>query len=202
MKELFDSDSSSKKRNKNKFKNEPGLLSKLNQLDSEDEIVAKPGEDESGAVRDIKLRPESIKQGPYETNEQFLRRLNKLANNAKFEAVIEERFNVDLCPKLEGLPRKPQILSTVDGSVYDEEKERKQNKKTKNGEEEPVPNKVLKRRLRDQKRKLKKRKHKTGTSSGDQEDGLTFEDYTDDVEFGDVAQRPPALAKFKRTKRS
>lgn len=218
MKELFEATSSRTKKSKNKFKNEPGLFSKLDAFDSDVEEGQNspklPAEDESGAERGIKLRPESIKQGPYETNQQFMRRLDKLASNAKFEAVIEERFDVDLCPKIPGLPRKPQVLSTVDGRVYDESKERKRKgiKGDPKSDESLIPNKILKRRLRDHKRRLKKKGIKrpvSGTTKSGLEsdlddipdsDGPDFDDYVDHVHFGEVAQRPPSLEKFKKLK--
>lgn len=204
LKELFESASMPKKKKGNKFRNEPGLLTKLNQVDSDDDdnvVGTVPREDESGALRGVKLRPENIKQGPYESSGQFMRRLNKLATNAKFEAVIEQRFNVDLCPTADGLPRKPQILSTVDGSVFDEAMEKK-GKKSGSNEEPTVPNKVLKRRIRDQKRRMKKKGNKRPLSGTSNDGQLDFDDYVDNVRFGEVAQRPPSLAKFKRLKKS
>lgn len=217
VKELFEANSTrTKKKKKNKFQNEPGLLSKLDGFDSdveEGQNSCKLAEDESGAERGIKLRPESIKQGPYETNQQFMRRLDKLASSAKFEAVIEERFDVDLCPKIPGLPRKPQVLSTVDGSVFDESKDRKRKSiKGDSKSESFIPNKILKRRLRDHKRRLKKKGIKrpvSGTTKSGLEsdlhdlpdsDGPDFDDYVDHVHFGEVAQRPPSLGKFKKLK--
>lgn len=67
-----------------------------------DEIVVFAGgrgEDTEGAVRGLKPLPDQMKQGPYESQEQFINRLNRLVGKAMGEAEIEQKFDVDFCPK-------------------------------------------------------------------------------------------------------
>lgn len=59
-------------------------------------------EDSEGATRGLKPLPDLMKQGVYETQDQFIKRLNRMVNKAIGEATIEDKFDVDLCPPASG----------------------------------------------------------------------------------------------------
>lgn len=140
------------------------------------------GEDASGAARGLKPLPSVMQQGPYESEEQFLRRLSRITSEAKTEANLEAKFDLDLCPVI------PQMLSTKTGKEV-----KKKKKKTKNGltPEQRLENKRQKRRERDAKRKSKQKRGKKSRNANE------FDGLQDNIAFGEVVTRPPAFSKRK-----
>ena len=139
--------------------NQPGLLCITAGMDGDDE----------GHTRGVKFVPPVIQQGPYESEFQFMSRLNRMASRAKAEAQVENKFDVDFCPPAEA-PKRPKILSTKTG------KEVKYTSKGKihvDDEETRRSRKAEKRRARAAKKKAKKRK---SSSSPDYEDDHIIED--------------------------
>lgn len=129
--------------------------------------------DDKGCTRALKVLPEKVEQGPYESEEQFLNRLQRMATKAKAEACIEDKYDVDFAPK---------ILSTVDGKAKNENRGK---------EKDPVSKKLAKRKARDEKRKNRKRKK----PSHDE-----YKPQVDKISFGEVAMAPPTLPQIKRRK--
>ena len=139
--------------------------------------------DESGATRGLKPLPAVLEQGPYESEQQFLNRVSSLSVQAKAEASLEERFDLDLCPVL------PEVLSTRSGEAVG----RKGKKvRLRNGmtEEERREAKRVKRRQRDARRR---RKGKKGAKSVDDNDD--FDQFRDQVSFGEVVTAPPRFSR-------
>lgn len=126
-------------------------------------------EDCEGAVRHYKPLPDKIEKGPYETQQQFIRRLNRLVGKAMGEAEIEQKYDVDFCPK-SGKNEFDEVFKTA----------RTISKK-----------KQEKRRERDRKRKVKKNAKK-------QLNHNEFDKFKSKVEFGDVVHQPPDLDKIKK----
>lgn len=150
--------------------------------------------DESGTTRGVKLMPGVIEQGLYESEDQFLNRLNRLSSKAQAEANIEQKYDVDFCPK---------VLSTSDPLPEDGKAKKKKRKekdipvdKAREKELARIELKKVKRRARDAKRKGKKKK-----SNSDDVESTEFEDLLDKVEFGEVAMAPPSLEKFRAKQR-
>ena len=159
-------------------KSQPGLLCVTTNMDGDDE----------GHTRGLKFVPSVMQQGPYESEFQFMQRLNKMAARAKAEAQVEEKFDVDFCPPVER--NRPKILSTKTG------KEVKYTSKGKIHVEDAEvkrSRKAEKRREREAKKKAKKRKK----SSEDRDDVDTWIDHFD---FDDVVQEPPSFSKRRGAK--
>ncbi|KAI1285445.1 hypothetical protein HDE_11778 [Halotydeus destructor] len=129
--------------------------------------------DERGATRGRKWLPDEVVQGPYETQDQFLNRIHVMSAQAKNEARIENRFDIDLCPK---------ILSTTSGKE-------KQDEQSLFGEK-----KRQKRRDREAKKKEKMKAKQAP------KDYLEFGDLTDQIEFGEVALAPPRIVRKRKIK--
>ena len=140
------------------------------------------GEDASGASRGLKPLPCVMEQGPYESEEQFLRRLSRITSEAKTEANLESKFDIDMCPVI------PQMLSTKTGKEV-----KKKKKKNKNGltPEQRLEKKRQKRRERDARRKSKQKRGSKSKSVNE------FEELQDNISFGEVVLRPPAFSKRK-----
>ena len=120
------------------------------------------------------LRPIQRRTGPYETQDQFMSRLNRLVGKAIGEAEIEQKFDVDFCAKT-GKNEFDEVFKT--GKAISK-------------------NKLEKRRERNRKRKEKRR----GKSSQHRTD--EFGDALDKsgrsrIAFGDVVHQPPDLDKIK-----
>lgn len=50
--------------------------------------------DTIGATRPLKSIPETLQQGPYESQHSFLKRLDKLCNKVRGETKIEAKYNL------------------------------------------------------------------------------------------------------------
>lgn len=141
--------------------------------------------DDTGCTRGLKPLPPFLEKGAYESEDQFLNRISRLSSQAMTEAKLEERFGLDFCPVLQ-----PQMMSTRSGKVVAIKKRRK--KKKGLTLEQRAENKRAKRRERDAKRRCKK---KRGSKSDEKTDG--FEQFSDEVRFGDIVTAPPAFSKRK-----
>lgn len=138
--------------------------------------------DDAGCTRGLKPMPSFVEQGPYESEEQFVNRLSRISAQAVAEATLEQRFGLDFCPAVQ-----PQMLSTRSGEVVASGvKKRKRKGMTAEARAEA---RRVKRRERDAKRRSKK---KRGSKSGP-DDG--FEQFQDDIQFGDIVKAPPAFSK-------
>lgn len=157
---------SNKSKKKNKSRGQPGLLALKTSISGDD----------TGGKRGLKWLPEKVEQGPYESSSQFLNRLQRMSSKAKAEALVEDKFQVDFCPKM-----TPQILSTKDGQITQDKRDEEMNdvlgvRGVKKRE---------KRRVREMKRRVKKRK----TTKPETD----FKSYKDDVRFGEVVLAPPKI---------
>ncbi|KAG0431019.1 hypothetical protein HPB47_022177 [Ixodes persulcatus] len=127
-------------------------------------------QEQHGMTRPLKKLPETIQQQRHESDEQFLRRLDRLAGRAFSEASVEQKYDVRVTQDDEG-------RTVVD---------------PKGGGGEQVASnygarKRAKRKLREQKLKEKKRQ-KAAVPAGD------FSHLKDEVAFGEVAHRPPEIS--------
>jgi hypothetical protein len=137
--------------------------------------------DSAGATRGLKPLPDFMEQGPYESEEQFLNRISRMSAEARAEAKLEDHFGLDFCPAIQ-----PQVMSTRSGSaVVTGKKKRRKGLSL----EERAEARRVKRRERDSRRRSKK---KRGAKSGQADD---FEQFQDEVRFGDVVMAPPAFSK-------
>lgn len=170
--ELLESAETSSKNKKKKSQNTPGLLAIS---------VDNQGDDEVGATRALKSLPDKVEQGNYETEDQFLNRLERLSAKAKAEANIEHKYDVDFCPK---------IISTA-GEGSRKVKVKKNTKEEQEAEDKKAA-KRLKSRVRDIKRKAP-RKKKRGEGNHRE-----FSDLVDSVKFGEVSMQPPTLPAFRK----
>jgi hypothetical protein len=128
--------------------------------------------DEKGMTRGLKELPDKLVQGLYETEDQFLHRLDRLKNRALNEAKIETKYDLDSCP---------QIISTSDGKSV----------KQKGAEDEEEVNKRrVKRKEREQ--KMREKKRMKNREAVDEKD--PFSHLKDDVKFGEVCMAPPSLS--------
>ena len=103
------------------------------QKKSAEEIVVFTGdrnEDTEGAVRGLKPVPDLMKQGAYETQDQFISRLNRIVGKSMAEAEIEEKFDVDFCPKT-GVPDHAEGKTKFSRKKQERRKEHKLKRKTK-----------------------------------------------------------------------
>lgn len=157
---------------KRKTKRQPALL----------RIATTTDGDTSGSTRGLKPMPDVVEQAPYESEEQFLNRISRLSAQAKVEAKLEDRFGLDFCPVMQ-----PQILSTKSGSRIGGKRARQREKR----EQERAEARRAKRRERDARRRSKT---KRGSKSKETND---FENFRDDVQFGDVVMAPPPFSKRK-----
>lgn len=124
-------------------------------------------EDCEGAVRQYKPIPNHMEKRPYETEEQFMRRLNRLVGTAINEAQIEEKYDVDFCPSTGAKNDLQDIFKT--GKTISKRKQEK-------------------RKQRDKKRKEKKNQKK-------QLNRDEFKSLKDDkVKFGETVHHPPNLS--------
>lgn len=128
-------------------------------------------EDCEGAVRQYKPLPDKIEKGPYETQEQFMKRLNRLVGRAMGEAEIEQKYDVDFCEKT-GTNEFDEVFKSSKTISKKKQEKRKE---------------------RDRKRKLKKRSKKQKNLNRDE-----FDKFKKTIEFGEVVHHPPDLDKIKQ----
>ena len=147
------------KRKNNKKRNEDDLI-----VFNEDR-----NEDCEGAVRKYKPLPNRIQKGPYESQDQFMSRLNRLIGKAMCEAEIEQKYDVDFCERT-GKNDFDEIFKP--GKTISKKKQEK-------------------RKQRDRKRKERKNLKK---QSNQDEFKSKFENK---IEFGDYVQSPPDLDRIK-----
>lgn len=139
-------------------------------------------------TRSLKSLPEIIEQGSYETDEHFLRRIDRLAAKAKAEAAIEEKFDVDFCLKLEG-----NATSELKDSSIIQVKSKKHFKKAKGNARELEDLEEKKRKKKEQSNKRRKRKTRLKNDDDDE-----FKKLNDNVQFGEVVHAPPELTQFRK----
>lgn len=133
--------------------------------------------DDYGMTRSLKPLPEIVSQGPYESEYQFIHRLEKLSAKARAEANIEDRFDVDFCPKMDS--------QDSNHSINNNDKSDNKNK----SEEVKVRKRSIKR-----KEKLIKKKAKKLAKQRENDDD--FKHLKDDVKFGETVLQPPELTHF------
>lgn len=140
--------------------------------------------DEEGCQRGLKPLPDVIEQGPYESQAQFIRRIGKMSSRAMAEARLENKFQVDFCPRIEQ-PNPKSLTGNDKLNCRQKKKLKLQN--------ERLEKKRQKRRIRDAKRRDKKGKKRRSDGSDDE-----FARFQDKVSFGDVVMAPPSFSKQRR----
>ncbi|EFA08971.1 hypothetical protein TcasGA2_TC006678 [Tribolium castaneum] len=135
-----------------------------------------------------KPRPKPFfKQGPNESDKQFLYRVHKHCAMVKHEAAFEEKFGVEVQRNAEG--EIEGVKKRAKDPVQVMVKEAKQAKKKKK-EEGPKLTKSQKRKL-----KLNEKKQKRINDKVDE-----FEKFQDRVKFGEQVHEPPTLTAPRKVK--
>merc|ERR1719490_248271 len=142
------------------------------------------GPNQKGMTKPLKPIP-VFKQGEGEHKRAFYYRIDKTIQSMKKRAEFEEKYKVDVQTDGRG---KSVIVDREKDEVELEEEKKGIVRRTK--EEKRV--------LRRQREKMRKKKNKKGSNNAD---NLDFDDFKDDVAFGDTVDAPPTL-KFRGFEKS
>merc|ERR1719341_3100507 len=142
------------------------------------------GPNQKGMTKPLKPIP-VFKQGEGEHKRAFYYRIDKTIQSMKKRAEFEEKYKVDVQTDGRG---KSVIVDREKDEVELEEEKKEIVRRTK--EEKRV--------LRRQREKMRKKKNKKGSNNAD---NLDFDDFKDDVAFGDTVDAPPTL-KFRGFEKS
>merc|ERR1719264_160038 len=149
------------------------------------------GPNQKGMTKPLKPIP-VFKQGEGEHKRAFYYRIDKTIQSMKKRAEFEEKYKVDVQTDGRG---KSVIVDREKDEVELEEEKKKIEKLAKKGIVRRT--KEEKRLLRRQREKQRKNKNKKGSNN----DSLDFNDFKDDVAFGDTVDAPPTL-KFRGFEKS
>merc|ERR1719362_1170614 len=150
------------------------------------------GPNQKGMTKPLKPIP-VFKQGEGEHKRAFYYRIDKTIQSMKKRAEFEEKYKVDVQTDGRG---KSVIVDREKDEVELEEEKKKIEKLAKKGIVRRT--KEEKRVLRRQREKMRKNKSKRGSNNAD---NLDFNDFKDDVAFGDTVDAPPTL-KFRGFEKS
>merc|ERR1719500_2753755 len=150
------------------------------------------GPNQKGMTKPLKPIP-VFKQGEGEHKRAFYYRIDKTIQSMKKRAEFEEKYKVDVQTDGRG---KSVILDREKDEVELEEEKKKIEKLAKKGIVRRT--KEEKRVLRRQREKMRKKKNKKGSNNAD---NLDFDDFKDEVAFGDTVDAPPTL-KFRGFEKS
>merc|ERR1719458_1215596 len=142
------------------------------------------GPNQKGMTKPLKPIP-VFKQGEGEHKRAFYYRIDKTIQSMKKRAEFEKKYKVDVQTDGRG---KSVIVDREKDEVELEEEKKRIVRRTK--EEKRV--------LRRQREKMRKKKNKKGSNNAD---NLDFDDFKDDVAFGDTVDAPPTL-KFRGFEKS
>merc|ERR1719458_625672 len=142
------------------------------------------GPNQKGMTKPLKPIP-VFKQGEGEHKRAFYYRIDKTIQSMKKRAEFEEKYKVDV-----------QTDGRGKSVIVDREKDEVELEEEKKGIERRT--KEEKRVLRRQREKMRKKKNKKGSNNAD---NLDFDDFKDDVAFGDTVDAPPTL-KFRGFEKS
>merc|ERR1719400_910723 len=149
------------------------------------------GPNQKGMTKPLKPIP-VFKQGEGEHKRAFYYRIDKTIQSMKKRAEFEEKYKVDVQTDGQG---KSMVVDREKDEVELEEEKKKIEKLAKKGIVRRT--KEEKRVLRRQREKQRKNKNKKGSNK----DSLDFNDFKDDVVFGDTVDAPPTL-KFRGFEKS
>merc|ERR1719158_70766 len=149
------------------------------------------GPNQKGMTKPLKPIP-VFKQGEGEHKRAFYYRIDKTIQSMKKRAEFEEKYKVDVQTDGQG---KSVIVDREKDEVELEEEKKKIEKLAKKGI--VMRTKEEKRVLRRQREKMRKKKKKGSNNA----DNLDFDDFKDDVAFGDTVDAPPTL-KFRGFEKS
>merc|ERR1719273_3089717 len=149
------------------------------------------GPNQKGMTKPLKPIP-VFKQGEGEHKRAFYYRIDKTIQSMKKRAEFEEKYKVDVQTDRQG---KSIVVDREKDEVELEEEKKKIEKLAKKG----IVRRTMeeKRVLRRQREKQRKNKNKKGSNH----DSLDFNDFKDDVVFGDTVDAPPTL-KFRGFEKS
>jgi len=150
------------------------------------------GPNQKGMTKPLKPIP-VFKQGEAEHKRAFYYRIDKTIQSMKKRAEFEEKYKVDVQTDGRG---KSVIVDRERDEVELEEEKKKIEKLAKKGIVRRTKEET--RVLRRQREKMRKNKNKKGS---DNADILDFDDFKDDVAFGDTVDAPPTF-KFKGFEKS
>merc|ERR1719500_2477937 len=183
LKKPTDSSDPPPKQRKRKRPEEKALLDSTKHLNYD-------GPNQKGMTKPLKPIP-VFKQGEGEHKRAFYYRIDKTIQSMKKRAEFEEKYKVDVQTDGRG---KSVIVDREKDEVELEKK--KIEKLAKKGIVRRT--KEEKRVLRRQREKMRKKKNKKGSNNAD---NLDFDDFKDDVAFGDTVDAPPTL-KFRGFEKS
>merc|ERR1719400_2986972 len=149
------------------------------------------GPNQKGMTKPLKPIP-VFKQGEGEHKRAFYYRIDKTIQSMKKRAEFEEKYKVDVQTDGQG---KSMVVDREKDEVELEEEKKKIERLAKKGIVRKI--KEEKRVLRRQREKQRKNKNKKGSNK----DSLDFNDFKDDVVFGDTVDAPPTL-KFRGFEKS
>jgi len=150
------------------------------------------GPNQKGMTKPLKPIP-VFKQGEGEHKRAFYYRIDKTIQSMKKRAEFEEKYKVDVQTDGQG---KSVIVDREKDEVELEEEKKKIEQLAKKGIVRRT--KEEKRVMRRQREKMRKNKNKKGSNNAD---NLDFNDFKDDVAFGDTVDAPPTL-KFRGFEKS
>merc|ERR1719400_424068 len=150
------------------------------------------GPNQKGMTKPLKPIP-VFKQGEGEHKRAFYYRIDKTIQSMKKRAEFEEKYKVDVQTDSRG---KSVIVDREKDEVELEEEKKKIEQLAKKGIVRRT--KEEKRVLRRQREKMRKKKSKRGSNNAD---NLDFNDFKDDVAFGNTVDAPPTL-KFRGFEKS
>merc|ERR1719370_1088676 len=150
------------------------------------------GPNQKGMTKPLKPIP-VFKQGEGEHKRAFYYRIDKTIQSMKKRAEFEEKYKVDVQTDSRG-------KSVIVDREKDEEELEEEKKKIEQLAKKGIVRRTKeeKRVLRRQREKMRKNKNKKGSNNAD---NLDFNDFKDDVAFGDIVDAPPTL-KFRGFEKS
>merc|ERR1719234_1628684 len=151
------------------------------------------GPNQKGMTKPLKPIP-VFKQGEGEHKRAFYYRIDKTIQSMKKRAEFEDKYKVDVQTDGQG---KSVIVDREKDEVEVEEEKKKIEKLAKKGIVRR--SKEEKRVMRRQREKMRKNKNKKGSKNT--AENLDFDDFKDDVAFGDTVDAPPTL-KFRGFEKS
>jgi len=150
------------------------------------------GPNQKGMTKPLKPIP-VFKQGEGEHKRAFYYRIDKTIQSMKKRAEFEDKYKVDVQTDSQG---KSVIVDREKDEMELEEEKKKIEQLAKKGIVRRT--KEEKRVLRRQREKMRKNKNKKGKNNAD---NLDFNDFKDNVAFGDIVDAPPTL-KFRGFEKS
>ncbi|CAH0563595.1 unnamed protein product [Brassicogethes aeneus] len=151
--------------------------------------------DSKKAVNIVEEKPiPEFKQRPGENDRHFLLRVNRICQSVQREAAFEEKYGVDIkrnaeTGQVEEVKKRPKDELQVLINKAKKESKDKQNKKKKKKKKDEGP-----KLSKSQKWQLKKNEKKNKKA----EKPMDFNDFKDEVKFGEIVHAPPTLSAPRR----